>query len=371
MKTLELLEQRAATIKKRDLMQRNEIGRLRYEVEHNERLRKRLQNQQEESEAETQEMQVFLKLENAALAESLQEAEKDSLKQKEAVSNLNIELERQREECQHLVRISEQRRQEVLTLQARVAALEQRSKESLLQQGAAVSVASVALSALNSRLDDLAVQLEESSLDKALSALTTEAEAVTTRTKEACRPLSMHLENNFQTLDNVTEPELDEEAGGQRENSSTTSLNVDSARLVNSESIQNLSAAILCRRLQEEAIKTEANTGDEMPGHLVDQILDVDSLITRVLRAISDTVHSKKLPLNPTDESSPKYNGQSQVKLDPKALQKIEDQVDSSKSNHVPLLNGSSEGSCSETSNMSVSGRVEIGIASEPVTGAA
>lgn len=77
MKTLELLEQRAATIKKRDLMQRNEIGRLRYEVEHNERLRKRLQNQQDETEAETQEMQVFLKLENAALAESLQEAEKE------------------------------------------------------------------------------------------------------------------------------------------------------------------------------------------------------------------------------------------------------------------------------------------------------
>lgn len=35
-----------------------------------------------------------------------------------------------------------------------------RSRESLLQQGAAVSGASVALSALNSRLDDLATQLE-------------------------------------------------------------------------------------------------------------------------------------------------------------------------------------------------------------------
>lgn len=83
-----------------------------------------------------------------------------ALGQKEVVANLNLELDRQREECQHLVRISEQRRQEVLTLQARVAALEQRSKESLLQQGAAVSGASVALSALSSRLDDLAAQLE-------------------------------------------------------------------------------------------------------------------------------------------------------------------------------------------------------------------
>lgn len=57
--------------------------------------------------------------------------------------------------------------------------------------------------------------------------------------------------------------------------------------------------------------------------------------------------------------------------LDSKALQKIEDQVDSVKSNHIPLLNGSSEGTCSESSNMSVNGRVDIGIASEPVTGAA
>lgn len=105
----------------------------------------------------------------------------------------------------------------------------------------------------------------------------------------------MHLENNFQSLDNVTEPELDEEGGGQRENAATSSQSLDSARLVNSESIQNLSAAILFRRHQEEAIKTEVNAGDEMPGHLIDQVLDVDSLITRLLRAISDTVHSKKL----------------------------------------------------------------------------
>lgn len=57
--------------------------------------------------------------------------------------------------------------------------------------------------------------------------------------------------------------------------------------------------------------------------------------------------------------------------LDPKVLQKIEDQVDTAKSNNLPLLNGSNEGTCSETSSMTVNGRVEIGIASEPVTGAA
>ncbi|KAJ1532240.1 hypothetical protein ONE63_000857 [Megalurothrips usitatus] len=292
LKSLELLEQRAATIKKRDAVQRNEIGRLRYEVEHIDRLRKRLQSQQEETEAETVELQEFLQVEKSMLAESLKEAEKEIQAQKKISEGLNEELERQRDECQHLVRMSEQRRQEVLTLQARVAALEQRSKESLLQQGAAVSGASVALSALSSRLDDLALQLEESPVDKALSTLSTEAEAVTTRTKEACRPLSIHLENVFQTLDNVTEPELEEEGGGQRD--SVISESSDTARLANSESIQNLSAAILYRRMQEEAIKTESYTSDEVPGHLVDQVLDVDSLVTRVLRAISEAVHTKK-----------------------------------------------------------------------------
>lgn len=76
---MELLEQRAAIIKKRDLQQRNEIGRLRYEVEHTERLRKRLQSQQEETEAETLELQEFLQVEKTMLSDSLKEAEKEVL----------------------------------------------------------------------------------------------------------------------------------------------------------------------------------------------------------------------------------------------------------------------------------------------------
>lgn len=369
LKSLELLEQRAATIKKRDAVQRNEIGRLRYEVEHIDRLRKRLQSQQEETEAETVELQEFLQVEKSMLAESLKEAEKEIQAQKKISEGLNEELERQRDECQHLVRMSEQRRQEVLTLQARVAALEQRSKESLLQQGAAVSGASVALSALSSRLDDLALQLEESPVDKALSTLSTEAEAVTTRTKEACRPLSIHLENVFQTLDNVTEPELEEEGGGQRD--SVISESSDTARLANSESIQNLSAAILYRRMQEEAIKTESYTSDEVPGHLVDQVLDVDSLVTRVLRAISEAVHTKKQSLVSNEELNQGCNGSSSQVVESRVSQKMDDHVESSKTTNVHRMNGSSEGSCSESKSMSVNGRVDIGITPEPVTGAA
>ena len=362
-RTLDLLEQRASIIKKRDLQQRNEIGCLRYEVERTERLRKRLQSQQEETEAETLELQEFMQVEKAMLAESLKEAEREVQNQKKIAQGFQEELDRQREECQHLVRISEQRRQEILTLEARVARLE-------LQQGAAVSGASVALSALGSRIDDLANQLEESSVERALSTLIIEAEAVTTRTKEACRPLSIHVDNGFQTLDNETEPDLEEETGGHRDLSSTD--NVDSTRLVNSESIQNLSAAIMFRRLQEEGIGNEANLSDDAPGHLVDQVLDIDSLITRLLRAISNAVNVKvPTDVNATDLSSRTVNEAIHMKIETNVHQKIEDAVDSGKSNHLPLLNGSSEGSCSETSSMTVNGRVDLGLASEAVTGAA
>lgn len=50
-------------------------------------------------------------------------------------------------------------RQENLALQAQLCSLEQRSRELLLQQGAAVSGAAVALSGLSSRLDGLVEQL--------------------------------------------------------------------------------------------------------------------------------------------------------------------------------------------------------------------
>ncbi|KAK3930638.1 ATP synthase subunit b [Frankliniella fusca] len=368
MKSLELLEQRATTIKKRDLLQRNEIGRLRYEVERADRLRKELLKHQEETEAETIEMQEFLQVEKCMMAESLKEAEKEIQDQKKTIDTLSEELVKQQEECQHLVRISEQRSQEVLTLQARVAALEQRSRESLLQQGAAVSGASVALSALSSRLIELAVQLEESSVERALSTLSTEAEAVTTRTKEVCRPLSLHLENNFQTLDTVTEPELEEEGGGGQRDSTISETN--DSRLVNSESIQNLSAAIF-RRLQEEALKTETSTMDEVPGNLIDQVLDIDSSITRVLRAISDAVHAKKLASAVTEEpiGNLAIHHQAsfalfQTVVETTVFQKIDDNSEATIPTHIPILNSSSEGSCSDN-------KVAVSLKSEPVTGAA
>ncbi|CAG2065144.1 unnamed protein product, partial [Timema podura] len=121
-----------------------------------------LLHQQQEIEVESVELQDFLLAEKTTLAEALKEAEAEVEHQKSEVAQRNCELERQQEECRHLVRISEQRRQENLALQSKLRSLEQCSKDLLLQQGAAMSGAAVALSGLGSRLDGLVEQLASS-----------------------------------------------------------------------------------------------------------------------------------------------------------------------------------------------------------------
>ncbi|XP_076283726.1 microtubule-binding protein cornetto isoform X2 [Lasioglossum baleicum] len=120
---------------------------------------KALLQQQQELEAESAEMQDFLQEEKATLAEALKEAETELTKKEEMLTKREMELERQTEECKHLVRISEQRRQENLSMSMKLNAVERRSRELLLTQGAAVSGAAVALSGLGTRLEGLVDQL--------------------------------------------------------------------------------------------------------------------------------------------------------------------------------------------------------------------
>ncbi|CAK9808561.1 hypothetical protein ANTPLA_LOCUS5822 [Anthophora plagiata] len=120
---------------------------------------KALLQQQQELEAESAEMQDFLQEEKATLADALKEAETELSKKEELLTKRELELERQTEECKHLVRISEQRRQENLSMSMKLNAVERRSRELLLTQGAAVSGAAVALSGLGTRLERLVDQL--------------------------------------------------------------------------------------------------------------------------------------------------------------------------------------------------------------------
>ncbi|XP_012541158.1 uncharacterized protein LOC105839412 isoform X2 [Monomorium pharaonis] len=120
---------------------------------------KALLQQQQELEAESAEMQDFLQEEKATLADALKDAELELKKKGEALTQKDTELERQMEECKHLVRISEQRRQENLSMSLKLNAVERRSRELLLTQGAAMSGAAVALSGLSTRLEGLVDQL--------------------------------------------------------------------------------------------------------------------------------------------------------------------------------------------------------------------
>ncbi|XP_049297655.1 uncharacterized protein LOC125771268 [Anopheles funestus] len=118
-----------------------------------------LLRQKTELEEESSEMQEFLQLEKQLCMDTLKESEQEVSMLRQSLLLKESNIDRQQEECRHLVRIAEQRRQEYLGMQAKYNALESRSKDILLQQGAAVSGASVALSGLGSRLDNLVEQL--------------------------------------------------------------------------------------------------------------------------------------------------------------------------------------------------------------------
>ncbi|XP_059620136.1 uncharacterized protein LOC132264086 [Phlebotomus argentipes] len=113
----------------------------------------------ESADKEAHELQEFLHNEKVSLMDALKEAEVETQSWQHKCRQKDADIERLQEECRHLVRTTEQRRQENMGMQAKYGALEARSKDLICQQSAAVSGASVALSNLGSRLDNLVEQL--------------------------------------------------------------------------------------------------------------------------------------------------------------------------------------------------------------------
>lgn len=325
---------------------------------------KTLLQQQQDLEAESIELQEFLQAEKSTLADALKDAETEIKGQRHELSQKESELERQQEECKHLVRISEQRRQENLALQARLYNLEQRSRELLLQQGAAVSGAAVALSGLSSRLDGLVEQLvvsyniSEKDLEdvifhneaysKSNSSVEASPEKVSAnkqsehpsfdaqRTPSPKRGASFvsavisairnataggttkQLDTETEEIVGVadaTQEETLEVVEPEKDSSSTlredtvsnprfSTGSISATCLANSESLQNLSQAILNRQHFElaqaegsediAAIDYESSGAELLPPledcspaiTLVDQIIDVDNLVTKLLKVL-------------------------------------------------------------------------------------
>ncbi|XP_026845247.1 uncharacterized protein LOC6595917 [Drosophila persimilis] len=110
-------------------------------------------------ELESSELQDFLQHEKAAQCDALRELEGEHQAARAQLAHREEEAKVLRDECRHLVRLNEQRRQENRLLQTKYAALETRSRELIHQQNASVAGASTALSGLHSRLDGLVEQL--------------------------------------------------------------------------------------------------------------------------------------------------------------------------------------------------------------------
>ncbi|XP_067644125.1 uncharacterized protein corn isoform X2 [Eurosta solidaginis] len=110
-------------------------------------------------EQESSELQDFLQHEKSTLCDALKELESEHQACKQQLAGREEEVKVLRDECRHLVRLNEQRRQENRMLQTKYIALENKSKEMMMQQNYSVSGASAALSGLHSRLDSLVEQL--------------------------------------------------------------------------------------------------------------------------------------------------------------------------------------------------------------------
>ncbi|XP_046989176.1 AF4/FMR2 family member lilli [Schistocerca americana] len=288
---------------------------------------KMLLQQQQDQEAESMELQEFLQAEKSTLAEALREAENE-------ISRLSAGLQQSQEECKHLVRISEQRRQENMALQARLGGLGARSEELLVQQGAAVSGAAVQLLGLGSRLEALIDQLvatyniSEKDLEDVIfhneayskSESSVEASPEHSRGKTPPQPPtsnapqatngelpSIQPQSSFvaavigaiksatgggiaKRLSVCSEPGTDTDMENtvqdsvQKHNQHSSEAN---GRLVNSPSLQDLSQAILERQQSEGDSSGPNNRLPSAPAlALVDQIVEADNLLTRLLKVL-------------------------------------------------------------------------------------
>ncbi|XP_060853713.1 girdin [Rhopalosiphum padi] len=166
---LEILENQVATTSSVINEQQKELNHLKTlctslhkDLEKSYAAQKSLLQANQASEMESSEIQDFLQAEKTMLSDTIKELEKEVKDYKEQLAVKGKEASKTMEQCTHLVRISEQRRQENLSLQAKMRVMENKSRELLQQQETTVSSAVVGLCGLGSRLDALLDKLVKS-----------------------------------------------------------------------------------------------------------------------------------------------------------------------------------------------------------------
>ncbi|XP_055309953.1 restin homolog isoform X2 [Sitodiplosis mosellana] len=319
-------------------------------------------------EKESSELQDFLQDEKAAICEALRDAENEIEKYDEKLKQKDQEVERLQDECRHLVRISEQRRQEFLGMQTKYIALESTSKILVAQQSY-VSGATLALSDLGSRLIDLVGQLvasyniseqdledivyhneayansEESTLDNENKPINDESTS-TQRFQSFITAVLIAIKNTASTakdqvnqpviklksishestdgaemLDSETEPCLMMEDVSKPDSHTQNLISSCSLGDNQEDSLQMLCEAIANRQKIEEQTtmmllnqsmhsETDISDSEAIPVQsLVDHVINVDNLVTKLLKVLRiiqiDYINEKNtFQLNKTMENS-------------------------------------------------------------------
>ncbi|XP_057668842.1 centromere-associated protein E [Diorhabda carinulata] len=329
---------------------------LQMELDKNMAVQKALVQQQQDLELESLELQDFMQAEKLTLQDALKESEAEVKRQNLIIQAKKNEIMTKQEEINRLTKQNEQKRQENVSLQARLGVLESKSRELLVHQGSSVSGAAVALSALIGRLDGLVEELvvaynisdqeledvifhneayknssssPESTPEKSKKIFIDKSpspskgssfvSAVINAIKSAAQSpfalrdvskdtLSTDHSSSNEMLDSETEPCLMMEHvledvvipdGHSHNLVSSGHGSMMSSRLTQSESLKDISQNLLSRQMSEPASMSfygSLNTSytsdlislsEFFPSiSLVDQVIDVDNLVTRLLKVI-------------------------------------------------------------------------------------
>lgn len=91
-------------------------------------------HEQQRQALDNQELKEFLHAENQALNETLNDAENEIQRLQQLLAQKDEELGKSEEQCRYLVRINEQRHQEILFITSGINALEAKAKDLILGQ---------------------------------------------------------------------------------------------------------------------------------------------------------------------------------------------------------------------------------------------
>ncbi len=235
--------------------------------------------QYHEAEAESKELQEFLQAEKMTLAETLRDCEAEISSLQTRLAQKDVDVAAAEDRCSHLVRLGEQRHQEILALQTQLAS----AKEMLLAQGAEISRANIHVSELYSRLEKGTLQpgallLKSPQVEQENDAY--DGDRVTADDDGGIMAVGGGSEDQF--MDGFSRSNSEFLLAATHSSSTTNS----SLEFPTSESLQNLSKAIAQRQQLENGQQQEvafcSTNGSSLPS-LVDKISEVQLLVDKII----------------------------------------------------------------------------------------